>query len=135
MLMVKKIILDTNFMMIVGQYRVDIFSEINRVCLFNYEIYIIDRTIDELNEIKKRKGQKNKINANIALNLIEIKEVKIIDTKDNKKNYADDVIMDIVDDNSVVGTVDIELKKRLKERKIPIITLRKKQYLVFEKFK
>ena len=133
--MVKKILLDTNFMMIVGQFKVDIFSEINRICLFNYEIFILDRTIDELNKIRERKGQKNKVNANIALNLIELKKVKEIDTKDNKKDYADDVIMDVVDSDFVVGTVDKELKDRLKKRKVPIITLRKKQYLVFEKFK
>ena len=43
-----KIILDTNFLMIPAQFNVDIFSEIHRICDFKYELYIIDKTIDEL---------------------------------------------------------------------------------------
>ena len=34
-----KVILDTNFLMIPYKFRVDIFSELTRVCNFSYKLY------------------------------------------------------------------------------------------------
>ena len=42
-----KIILDTNFLMIPSMFKVDIFSEIERICDFKYELCIVDKTLDE----------------------------------------------------------------------------------------
>ena len=65
--MVKQIILDTNFMMVPGQFKVDIFAEIQRICDFSYELVVIKETVEELeNIIVKQKGQ-NKAAAMLAL--------------------------------------------------------------------
>lgn len=107
----------------------DIFSEIKRIADFNYELCIIDKTIDELKGIIKDKGQKakNKFAAKIALQLIRLKKVKNIKTKDNKT--VDDLILDIVNKNYIVATSDKVLKQKLRQKKITLIILKNKRYL------
>tara|TARA_Y100000310_G_scaffold186269_1_gene186351 strand:- start:8098 stop:8448 length:351 start_codon:yes stop_codon:yes gene_type:complete len=111
-----KIILDTDFLLTSIKFKVDIFSEINRICEFNYTLHIIDKTLDEL---------KNKKLENIALKLI--KKLNIIKT--NKDKTVDDLILELKEDNLIVATQDQELKKRLKKENIQIITIRQKNHL------
>ena len=125
----KKIILDTNFLMAVGQFKVDIFSEIYRICNFNYQLCIMDKTVDELKKIiqSKQKG-KDKAAAKLALAIISSKKLKILKTKEDKP--VDDLILDAND--AIVATTDKELINRLKEKKAKIIRLRQKKYLIME---
>lgn len=123
----KKIILDTNFLLISGQFNIDIFSELRRICDFRYELYIIDKTINELEKIISTQSLKHKKYARIALDLIRIKNIKKIKTKE--KNNVDELIIKKADKNTIVATQDIRLKSALKAKKIPIITLRQKKYL------
>jgi uncharacterized protein len=134
----KKILLDTNFLMIPGNFGVDIFEEIQRVCNFNYKLYIIDKTVDELKKLpEKARKQKTltKTAVNIALKLISlmVKEGKlnIIPTKTNEELkakydnvYVDNIIKDLANEY-IVATTDIELKKHLKK----VIILRQRRYL------
>ena len=134
----QKILLDTNFLMIPGNFGVDIFEEISRICGFSYRLYLIDKSIDELKKLpekaKKRKTT-TKTAVNIAIKLIQIKEkegkLNIIPTKtDNKlkdiyKNkYVDEIIKEVANDY-IVATTDAELKKHLKR----MIILRQKNHL------
>lgn len=111
----EKIILDTDFLLIGLKNRVDIFGELKRICDFNYEVFVLDKTIDEL---KGKKMEK------LALDFIEAK-LKIYNTPRNKK--VDDLLLDM--DNIIVCTQDKELKEKLKKRKTRIITIRQKKYL------
>ena len=69
----KKIIIDTNFLMIPIQFRVDIFSEIDRICNFNYKLFIFEQSINELKNIIEKQTGKNKKAAQFALKLIKLK--------------------------------------------------------------
>jgi rRNA-processing protein FCF1 len=64
-----KIILDTNFLMAISQFKIDIFEEIRRISDFKYQICILDKTIDELNNIIRTQKGKNKLAANLALQI------------------------------------------------------------------
>ncbi len=129
-----KILLDTNFCMIPFQFKVDIFTEIKRIVDGNYVVCVLDKTIDELNELVKIGKGKNKINAKLALQLLNKKKVKIIKTKSEK--YVDDLIVDLVGDDWIVCTQDIGLRKRLKiknnkeKKNVKIIIMRQKKYLI-----
>jgi len=126
----KRIILDTNFLLIPIQFKVDIFSEIDRICSFNYQICVLDKSVSELENIMKNQKGKSKRAAEIALGLIKPKNIKIIPTKDMEKN-TDDIIVEIVNKNEhIVATSDKELKKRLKQKGISLISLRQKKYLI-----
>ena len=122
----KKIILDTNFLLIPLQFRVDIFSEINRICNFNYKLFIFESTIDELKNIMENQRGISKKAAQFALKLIKLKNIEII--KSEKKD-VDLLILDNLAKDSVIATQDINLKKQLLEKGASVIILRQKKYL------
>ena len=128
MMKMKKILLDTNFLMICFQFRVDIFTELDRVCNFNFKLFVLDKTIEEIEKIVEEQKGKNKEAAKIALKLIAIKKINIIKTKSNIK--TDDVIRDVAaKDNYIVATQDKDLKRRLINQGASVIVLRQKKVL------
>ena len=124
----KKIILDTNFLLIPYQFKVDIFSEIRRICDFNYSLFVIDKTVDELNRIVLSSKVKDRLAAVLALKLIAHAKVKEIKT--GKEMDADLLIIKAADRDTIVATQDTALKSRLKQKGAGIISLRKKDHLV-----
>lgn len=123
-----KILLDTNFLLIPTQFKVDIFSEIERIANFPYKLYILKQTIDELKNIIEKQRGKHREAANLALKLIKQKDLNTI--KNSQKGIVDDIILNIVDSGFIVATQDKELKKALKNKKIKTISLRAKKYLI-----
>jgi len=119
--------------MIPFQFKVDIYSEINRIIDSKYQLCVLDKTINELKKLVNKAKGKHSTNANMALQLLKKKKVQIIKTKSDK--YVDDLIIDLVDKNYIVCTQDIELRKRLKLKNkkekitIRIIIMRQKKYL------
>ena len=113
-----KIILDTSFILTCLKFKIDLFSEIRRVCDFNYEIFIVDKTIWELKKLKSK----------LSLDLIERFKVKTIKTKEYLN--VDNLILKIADENTIVATQDRELKKNLKEKYIKVLTIRQKKYFI-----
>lgn len=113
-----KILIDTNFIITCLRFKIDLFSEIARVFDEKYEICVIDKTLDELRKLKSK----------ISLQLIDKFKVMIIKTEENLD--VDSLILKIANEETIVATQDKELKKSLKEKKIRILTIRKKQYLM-----
>lgn len=128
----KKIILDTNFLLIPGKFKVDIFSEIDKVVHFNYGLFVVSATITELRKLSSSKelGSNDRQNAKMALDMIERKKIKIIDCEED---YADDAIVKVSDEDTIVATADTELKHRLVEKKVPILALKQRKYLILQK--
>lgn len=122
----KKIILDTNFLLIPLQFRVDIFSELNRICNFNYKIFIFEQSISELKNIMEKQKGKDKKAAQFALKLVKLKNIGIIKSGEND---VDGLILDYASDDTIVATQDIRLKKQLLEKGASVIILRQKKYL------
>lgn len=118
-----KTLLDTNFLMAIGQFKVDVFSQLGN------QIYILDRTLQELKTITKKQSLKNKKAAKLALELIKTNKVKTIKTTSAKK--TDDLILETAKKHKyIVATQDKLLKQKLKQNKVKIITLRQKKYLL-----
>jgi rRNA-processing protein FCF1 len=115
-----KIILDTNALMIPGQFGVDIFVELEKL---DYDRFIVpSRVVRELKSLYKKGG--NKAEASLALSLLD--RCEVVDAKVS----ADDAIVQIAEDmNAAVFTVDAELRKRLKDKGIITICLRQKKRL------
>ena len=119
------IILDTNILMAIPQFKIDIFTELQRICDFTYQITVLDRTINELESIKTTQKGKDKLAASIALQLIKHNNLNITKTTDKKP--VDDLLTDLSHQGFIIVTQDMALKKKLKK---PYITLRKKEYLI-----
>lgn len=122
-----KVILDTNFMLIPSQFGVDIFSEIDKKVIEKYEIFVLDKTVYELEKIVKEQKGKHKEAAKIALQFLD--RVNVLE---GGEGYVDDVIAEIADEHVIVCTQDKELKKRVKEKGARVLTMRQKKYLDFD---
>ena len=122
----KKIILDTNFLLIPIQFKVDIFSELDRICDFNYKLYIYGNSISELKNIIGKQSQKHKKAAEFALKLIRLKNIEIIKSDEKDVDY---LILENLDKDTIIATQDIKLKKELLKKGASVIMLRQKKYL------
>lgn len=126
----KKILLDTNFLMVPGLFGVDVIEKINQVCDFSYVLCVLDKTKKELSDIIKKQSGKDKTSAKIASQMIEKYKLETIDTSDDD-GYVDDLLVKYGKKN-IVATNDINLIKRLKEKNISVLRLRQKKYVVIE---
>lgn len=113
--------------MIPGQFKVDIFEEIKRICSFQYALCIIDKTLGELENIKLKGKTKDILAANVALNLIRLKNIDIINTGSGKD--VDGLILERADKGDIAATCDKMLKSELKKKGIDVIVLRQRKYL------
>jgi len=129
--MPKTVLLDTNFLMIPAQFRVDIFSELERICNFDYRIAVLDRAVYELESIKKNQKGKNKLAASFALKLLKSKGLKIIRT--NSKKSVDNLTAEYAEKGAIIATQDSALRKIIREKKGATIFLRNKKFLVMDK--
>ena len=124
------IILDTNFLMIPFTQNVDVFDELSNL-FGRVNLYVVDKTIEELDKLSKTRSGKDKQAALLARSLLKLKGVKTLTTGNG---YADDVILTIAKEKGYfVATQDRDLKVRLKKNNVPRIFLRQKKYLEVEK--
>ena len=110
----EKVLLDTSFILSAVRNKIDIFEE-----LLGYQIIIPKQVLIELNGIAKTKTE-----AKIALKIIEKNKFKMIDLKTKNtdkgiKKYARS------DKNLIIATLDDEIKKSVRNRKIVIRGKRK----------
>ena len=126
----KTVILDTNFLLIPAQFKVDIFSEIDRICPFAYETAVLDKTVDELNKIIKEQKGKNRDAAKLALQLLKKKGLKIVPTASEK--YVDELLIELADKDNIIATQDIAVRKAVKLKSAKVIFLKSKKYLKLE---
>lgn len=118
----KRIVLDTNFLMIPGQLGVDIFEEFAQLD-FPYKLCVCRKTIDELNAIIEKDKNRDRTAAKIARELIKAKNIYIIESG----KPVDLALIELSKDDDVyVATQDRELKRRLKGKKL---VLRQKKYV------
>ncbi|MBS3109028.1 hypothetical protein J4227_00675 [Candidatus Woesearchaeota archaeon] len=114
--------------MSIGALKVDIFSEIERICDFRYELVTIDSVVVELSKLTAPSRGNIGRTAKLALELIKRKNVKILKSGIMP---ADEGIVMVADTNFIVATQDLALKRRLKAKGAGIITIRQKKYLKF----
>lgn len=117
-----KIVLDTNFCLIPFQFKVDIFSELERIIDEEFRMFIPFACIEELRT--KKFGI-------AAIDLIEQKNVFVVDAP-AAKTVDDKVIALALKERAVVATQDMDLKRKAKKEGIPVVTLRSKKHLVIE---
>jgi rRNA-processing protein FCF1 len=120
-----RIILDTNFLMLPIQFKIDIFAEIEMLVEGKYELCIMEGTIKELETLSGSKG-KDSVPAKLALELIERRGIKTLKAK---KSHVDDAILEVAGKNTAVATNDRKLIKKLKDKNIKVVYLRSKNRL------
>ncbi len=119
----KTIIIDTNALMAVSEFGIDLFTEIEKACLFSYQLAILTGTIQELEKIKQEQRGKFKVAAKLALTLAEKFKLKQIPSS----GVVDDELIKHSAKGEIILTQDQELKKRLTK---PYLTIRQKKWIV-----
>jgi rRNA-processing protein FCF1 len=122
-----KVILDSNFLFIPFQFRIDIFEELNKL-LGKAEPVVLSTTLEELNSLVKRRSEKTRRQALAAIELAErcvIVEVE----RGSEESYDDAVLRTAKKWNCPVATNDVALRKRLRESKVTTVFLRQKTRL------
>ncbi|MBS3175378.1 hypothetical protein J4440_05845 [Candidatus Woesearchaeota archaeon] len=110
----KRIILDTNFLIYCASYKIDLFTEIERICDFPYKLYVLDLTIKELEKVKPK---------NLVLIKRYIEKMEIINSG---LSYVDDELSRLSSLGDIIATQDKGVKDKLSSN---VIIIRKKKYL------
>jgi len=132
-----KFLLDTNFLMIPGQFRVDIYEQLRG--FGPADLYVTELSVRELDKLAMGHGR-NAANARVALMLMRKEGIKIIPSGKTStsrlrgQSAADEAIRRIAKrEGMVVCTADKALKASLRKRGIRVVVLRQRKYLGFEK--
>ena len=115
-----KIVLDTSFLIDCAINKIHIQEELTRILNTAYSTAIIDKTLQELENIKKKEAVK------LAKTLLKAMGTEIIKTKGG---HADKLLLEIADKEHIIATQDKELRQKLKKKKQPHITIRQKKLL------
>jgi rRNA-processing protein FCF1 len=119
-------LLDTNFLMIPGEFKVDIFSQL--ISLGYLEFFTIDLVVEELEKFSTKGGKVSRA-ARLALELIKNCDVTVIKTE-NKEGVDVELLKTAKERNLVICTQDKELIKKIIKAGMRYITLRQGKYLV-----
>jgi len=112
-----RILLDTSFLMLPFEKRVDIYEEI-KYGLGNPELFTLSVCINELEKLNKA-----------AIDLLEKKGVKIIESKGS----ADKALIKVASkERMVLATIDRKLKEIAKRKGVRVVFFRKKRSLEVE---
>ena len=120
-----RFLLDTNFFLVPGQFKVDVFKELGN--FGKPEIFTLDSVILELEKLGGSR-KKDAGSAKVALEFVKDKNICILQSEN--KRVDDEIERISGEEGFIVCTQDRELMKRLKEKGIKVITLRQKKYLV-----
>ena len=121
----KIIIPDTNALIAIAEYKIDLFENLNRICDFPYQIQVLQATLEELEKIKQASLKKSRLVQFINL-LLKQKKIEIIP----QEGYVDDLLVEHSYLNNHILTQDNALKKRLKK---PYFTIRQQKYIILVK--
>ena len=145
----KKVVLDTNILMVPGQFMVDIYGDIERLMTEPYTLVVLDTVLNELTKLAVGTSKDARA-AQLGLGLVNAHRQasptiweKILglvphDRKGKKlvivkaTGHVDDAIVEMADVDTIVATNDTGLKRRLKKKKIKLIVLKSKKYLSFQ---
>jgi len=126
-----KIILDSNFLFVPAQFKLDIFEGIMNLLNQRYESIVLSTTLDELRNIMERGAPKLRKQAEMALELAEKCLLVNVDREPGETN--DDVIIRVAEQRKcLVATNDAALRKRLRDISIPVVYVRQKSRLELE---
>ncbi|WP_048811221.1 PIN domain-containing protein [Thermococcus gammatolerans] len=123
---------DTNFLLVPGQFGVDIVGELNRILDVRFKIVIPNVVLRELDVIERKTRGRDLLAVRMAKKLAE--RFETVEIGEFGKRPIDDQIYDfaIKNERVIVCTNDKGLKKRLREKGIPVVYLRSKKILELE---
>ena len=123
-----KILLDTNFVLTCAKQKIDFPNIAEQIIDEKIEWQIPQDVINELGNLKDRKGTKEKDKAAAKLSFLIIADLnpKIIELPGRNPNVDIKIVNHILDKNIILATLDKNLKSRVNNK---ILTIRGKNNL------
>jgi len=125
----KELVVDTNFLLIPFQFKIDIFKELEYVIGEPFTLTLSLKVFRELRSLSKRVGKAGAA-ARFALKVLEARKQQIKPI-DSSLPVDDWVFEYALANRAVVCTNDRVLRRRLKEKKLKVIGLKTKSKLGF----
>ncbi len=124
-----EVLMDTNFLMVPYQFKVDVFTELEHLLDGPFTLVLPSKVMSELRGISKRPGRTGAA-ARFALKLVEARGPAVRQV--GSPLPVDDWLFEYAKRNrAVVCTNDRGLKQRLKAEKLRVIGLRTKTKVGF----
>ena len=125
------VLLDTNFLMLSIRFGVDVEAEMNRIIESSFVMATTNAIVDELRWLKTRVKPGEEKEIIFALSLAA--RITVLDERLEPGEDVDDQLIRLASrGGSIVATTDTELRRRLRERSIPVVYLRQRRYLAVE---
>jgi uncharacterized protein len=123
-----KVIADSNALFVPLQFKIDVFTELQRLLNRNFELILLSPVKNELEMLSQKGSPKTRKNAAFALSLA--KKCKYVKVPEKAKEQTDDAILRISQAwKAPVFTNDKLLKKKLRDISMPVIYVREKSRL------
>lgn len=116
-----RLVLDANFLVLPFQFNVEIFDEFKRLLGGKYEVWTLERALNEALNIEDAKYRQ------LVKKLMDLKDIGVIRTPADQP--VDDDLMDMARDGFVICTNDRKLRNRLDDENLPHIFLRQRNHL------
>ena len=123
-----KVIVDSNALFVPLKFKIDIFSELDRLLNRRFSLVLLSSVKRELETLAEKGSPKTRKNAAYALKLGE--KCKYVKVENDESSQVDDIIVDTAEKwKSPVFTNDVRLRKRLRDISVPVIYVRQKSRL------
>jgi uncharacterized protein len=122
--------LDTNFLLMPGRLKVDVFTEIASALPIKAEFVVLEETVRELVHITNNPlaSRADRQAARLGIVLAKQQHLKMVKGSGN----CDQLLLNRAKKGDYVATQDKELKEQLREKGIHVLTLRQKRYVIIE---
>lgn len=128
--MPKTVLFDTNFLLAPHRFHVDIFSETEAALQEKVEFIVISTVLDEIDKLIDESNPKFRKELRLAKTLA--KQCKIIDVELLPGESVDDSLVRVAKENDfIVATSDIRLRRRLRSEGVGSLALRQRRYIEF----
>jgi uncharacterized protein len=115
----KTVLLDTNFLLVPYQFKIDVFNRIEELLEQPHEFIVPSGVVGELENLGKGKGKEGAA-ARFGLKLIRHNKPKIVESEGNVDNW---IVGHAVETGAIVATNDRKLRVKLKKNRVKVISL------------
>ena len=125
------VVLDTNFLLIPIRFGVDVRAELGRVVEASFVLTVTPAVIEELRRLENKVKAAEAKDIRFALDFAS--QMKVIDDILAEGEEVDDQLLRLaVERGYIVATTDAGLRRRLREKGLPVVFLRQGRHLSIE---
>lgn len=125
------VVLDTNFLLIPIRFGVDVRAELGRVVEASFVLTVTPAVLEELRRLEDKVKASEAKDIRFALDFAS--QMKVIDDILAEGEEVDDQLLRLaVERGYIVATTDGGLRRRLRDKGLPVVFLRQTRHLAIE---